>query len=67
MDYVMVRLHRGGELIASHRTDEAGRGVFTHLAKDDYRVFVQGRQRSRDQFVATSGNKIYRRKIVLKD
>ncbi|MEE2887946.1 MAG: carboxypeptidase-like regulatory domain-containing protein [Planctomycetota bacterium] len=67
MDYVMVRLHRGGELIASHRTDEAGRVVFTHLAKDDYRVFVQGRQRSRDQFVATSGNKIYRRKIVLKD
>jgi len=69
LGYMMVRLHRAGELIANGRTDEQGRVAFTHLAKDDYRISVQGRPRSQIglSVVSTGGNKSYRRRIVLKD
>lgn len=69
LGYLMVRLHRHGELIARRPTDEFGQVAFTHLGKDDYRVSVQG-QATLPTWVSvtnTSGNKVYSRKIVLKD
>ncbi len=68
LGYVMVRLHRGGELIARQRTDEDGRVAFTHLGKDDYQVSVQGWPRKLGLSVtSTSGNKAIRREIVVRD
>jgi hypothetical protein len=69
MGYVMVRLHRGGELIASERTGEDGLVTFAHLSEDDYRVSVQGWPRSQIGLLVgeSKDRKVYRRRIVLKN
>jgi len=69
MGYVMVRLHRGGELIARQRTGEDGLVSFAHLSKDDYRVSIQGWPRSQIglRVVEAKNRKVYRRRIILKN
>ena len=69
MGYVMVRLHRGGELIASQRTGEDGLVSFARLSKDDYRVSIQGWPRSQIglRVLEAKNRKVYRRRIILKN